>query len=185
MLPELLRCVSLFTVLHRIDRDLAEQTRQTGCPYCQGPLHNAPYLRKPRGGPPHMPEEYQLRLSLCCGRRDCRRRVLPPSCLFMERRVYWQLTILVVMTLHQGRSTGYSINRLMRTFAVPRKTIVRWIGYFRDEFAKTHLWRRLRGRVSSVVSDQVLPGGLVCHFLDHHDSADQAMIACLRFLASG
>lgn len=185
MLPELLRCVSLFTVLHRIDRDLAEQTRRTGCPYCQGPLHNAPYLRKPRGGPADMPEEYQRRLSLCCGRQDCRRRVLPPSCLFMGRRVYWQLIILVVMTLHQGRSTGYSINRLMRTFAVPRKTIVRWIGYFRDGFAKTPLWQRLRGRISSLVSDQGLPCGLVCHFLDHHDSAEQAMLACLRFLASG
>ena len=58
MLPALLRCDSLFTVIHRIDRDFVEQTRQTGCPYCQGPLHNAPYLQKPLGGPGprHMPE---------------------------------------------------------------------------------------------------------------------------------
>ena len=88
MLAELLQRVSLFRLLHRIDQDLAEKSRLAGCPYCQGPLHRARYLRKPRGGPENIPEEYFFRLSLSCGREHRRRRVLPPSCMFMGRKVY-------------------------------------------------------------------------------------------------
>jgi hypothetical protein len=58
MLSDLLQDVSLFRILHHIDRDLGESCRQARCPYCQGPLHSAPYRRKPRGGPEKIPEEY-------------------------------------------------------------------------------------------------------------------------------
>ena len=149
MLPELLNCVSLFHVLHLIDIDLAEKQRQAGCPYCKSPLHYASYTRKPRGGPKDIPEEYMKRFSLCCSREDCRRRVLPPSCLFMERKVYWQAVILITTTLHQKRPKGVAINHLMRMFSIPRKTIVRWIQYFRSSFPKTSQWQRLRGRISA------------------------------------
>jgi hypothetical protein len=185
MLSDLLQDVSLFRILHQIDRDLAESCRQARCPYCQGSLHYAPYRRKPRGGPEKIPEEYLWRFSLCCGREDCRRRVLPPSCLFMGRRVYWQAVILVVMTLRQSRADGIGANRLMRMFSIPRKTIVRWIGYFRDEFAASREWLRLRGRVDATVGNGNLPGGLVEHFLVTCGSAAGGLVACLQFLATG
>ena len=104
MLPELIQKVSLFYLLHRIDIDLAKQLQQGRCPYCNGPLHHSNYERKPRGGPENIPDEYLVRQSLCCGRPDCRRRTLPPSCLFMGRRVYWGCVILVVMTLPMGQA---------------------------------------------------------------------------------
>ena len=185
MLPELLQRVSLFCVLHQIDQDLAEAYRQAGCPFCRGPLHKAAYLRKPRGGPRGIPEEYQIRLSLCCGRENCRRRVLPPSCLFMGRKVYWGAVILVTMTLRQRRPSGVSANRLMRMFSIPRKTIVRWIHFFRCEFPASAQWQRLRGQVSASVADQTLPGNLVKHFLDHFPTPSEGLVGCLRFLASG
>ena len=185
MLPDLLSDVSLFRVLHLIDQDLAERCRQTGCPICDGPLHSAPYLRKPRGGPKDIPEEYQKRFSLCCGREECRRRVLPPSCLFMGRKVYWQSVILVAMTLRQRRVDGFSANQLMRMFSIPRTTLIRWMQYFRAVFPTTAQWQCLRGQVKSEVSNQGLPGSLVERFLAYFSEPFTGLVDCLRFLASG
>lgn len=183
MLPELLRHVSLFRVLHQIDQDLSQSCQQAGCPYCDGPLHKASYFRKPRGGPENIPEEYQIRLSLCCGRESCRRRVLPPSCLFMGRKVYWRAVILIVATLRQRRPSRASINLLVRKFSISRQTIVRWIKYFRAEFGSTPGWQNLRGLVTARISNHDLPGSLIDYFLHHHTCAASGLIGCLRFFA--
>ena len=125
MVPELFADVSIFRVLHQIDQDLARACQEAGCPFCHAPLHNAPYTRKPRGGPAHIPAEYCVRLSLCCIRKGCRRRVLPPSCLFLGRKVYWQAVIVIIATLRQGNPGSHSINMLARKFGVSRRTVVR------------------------------------------------------------
>jgi len=44
----LLADTSFFSLLLRIDRDLAQQARAGGCPWCGGSLHRASYRRKPR-----------------------------------------------------------------------------------------------------------------------------------------
>ena len=183
MLPKLLRHVSLFRVLHQIDQEFSQTCQQAGCPYCDGPLHKASYFRKPRGGPGNIPEEYQIRLSLCCGRESCRRRVLPPSCLFMGRKVYWRAVILIVTTLRQKKPSRASINLLVRKFSISRKTIVRWIKYFRAEFGSTSGWQSLRGLVTARISNDDLPGSLIDYFLHHHTCAAAGLIGCLRFLA--
>jgi len=184
MLPEFIQKASLFSLLHRIDRDLAKQRQECGCPYCGGPLHQANYMRKPRGGPEGIPEDCLLRLSLCCGREDCRRRSLPPSTRFMGRRVYWGCVILVVMTLRQGRPDGMSANKLKELFGVNRLTIKRWVAYFRDIFPFSAQWHRLRGRVSPSVRDNDLPGALVRFFVLNTESPEKGLTACLHFLAS-
>jgi len=183
MLPELLQKASLFSLLHRIDMDLARQHEQGGCSYCGGPLNQANYPRKPRGGPDDIPEDCLLRLSLCCGREGCRRRSLPPSTRFMGRRVYWGCVILVVMTLRQNKPDGVSASKLERLFGVTRKTLIRWVAYFRDVFPSSAQWQRLRGRVSPSVRDSELPGALVRFFLLNSESPEEGFIACLRFLA--
>lgn len=185
MLPELLQRVSLFSVLHRIDKDLAEYCRQSGCPYCHGALYYASYYRKPRGGLEDIPQEYTLRFSLCCGREGCRRRVLPPSCLFMGRKVYWRAVILVVVTLRQGKPQRRSINKLQEMFSIPRKTIVRWIHYFRTAFPASSQWQRLRGLLSARVGNENLPGELLEYFLRYCSDVARGLVRCLRFLASG
>lgn len=184
MLPELLQKASLFSLLHRIDMDLARQHQRGGCPYCGGPLHQANYPRKPRGGPDDIPEDYLLRLSLCCGREECRRRSLPPSTRFMGRRVYWRCVILVAMTLRQNRPDGVSANKLNRLFGVTRKTLNRWASYFRDVFPCSAQWQRLRGRVSPSVRDSEIPGVLVRSFLLNSESPQKGIIACLYSLAT-
>ena len=183
MLSELLQKVSLFRLLYRIDLDLANQQRQSGCPYCGGRLDRAGYERKPRGGPPNIPEQYLIRHSLCCSQPGCRRRSLPPSCLFMGRRVYWGCVVVVVMALRQNRAGSASIGKLQRMFAIGRKTICRWIAYFRDIFPATARWQSLRGRVGARVANACLPGALLEYFVEHLCCPQKGLIACLVFLA--
>jgi len=185
MLPELLEDVSLFRLLHQIDQDLARTCRQAGCPFCHSPLHSASYTRKPRGGPVNIPDEFCVRFSLCCSRKDCRRRVLPPSCLFFGRKVYWRAVIVIIVTLRQQRPSNCSINMLARTYAVSRSTVVRWIHYFREAFPRSREWHRLRGLVSAQIGNKDLPQGLVAFFLRSSTSPAGGLIACLQFLASG
>jgi len=185
MLAELLQNVSLYRVLHQIDQDLALACRRAECPFCHSPLHNAPYTRKPRGGPDSIPEEYSVRQSLCCSREECRRRVLPPSCLFLGRKVYWGAVILIATTLWQQNPQTNSINMLARKFKIPRSTVVRWIHYFRDVFPQSLQWQRLRGLISAQISNNNLPRGLVELFLRTQTSSSDGLISCLRFLAAG
>lgn len=183
MLAQLLQDISLFRVLHQIDKDLASACRQAGCPFCNSPLHNAPYTRKPRGGPDSIPEEYCVRQSLCCSKEECRRRVLPPSCLFFGRKVYWGAVILIVTTLWQQNPRNYSINMLARKFKISRNSVVGWIHYFRDVFPKSSGWHRLRGLISAEVSNNQLPRMLVDSFLKSHTSYFQVLVKCLECLA--
>lgn len=185
MLSKLLQDVSLFRVLHQIDKDIALACRQAGCPFCHSPLHSAFYTRQPRGGPENIPEEYCVRLSLCCSNEECRRRVLPPSCLFLGRKVSWAAIILIVTTLRQQKPQTYSINMLAKKFDINRKTVVRWIHYFREVFPKSMQWQRLRGLVSARISNQDLPQGLVEYFFRNRMSFSDGLISCLQFLASG
>ncbi len=182
MLSELFKKESLFRILHQIDLDLNQETKKQGCPYCGARLDQGNYERKPRGGPKNLPVEYSIRQSLCCSK--CRRRVLPPSCLFMGRRLYWGGIILVVMGLRQDRTNGMSIGKLKKRFKIPSKTISRWIRYFREEFAQSDQWRKLRGRVASTVKNSELPGALLHHFLQNANCAQQAIVDCLKFLTS-
>lgn len=183
MLTELLHRVSLFRLLHTIDSDLAQKTRQQRCPYCGGPLYQSNYARKPRGGPTTIPEEYLIRESLCCGREGCRKRTLPPSCLFMGRRVYWGCVMLVVMALRQKRPQGASARRLQTIFEIPRSTLARWFAYFKEEFPMSAKWQGLRGRVISRVEDDRLPTSLLECFLDEAETVEGGLVGCLAFLS--
>jgi len=101
----------------------------------------------------------------------------------MGRRVYWGCVILVVLALRQQRPDGASAGKLQLMFAIPRKTLVRWFAYFRDEFPGSAKWQRLRGRVPPSVDNRRLPGSLLECFLEKAVSAQGALVECLRFLA--
>ena len=82
MYHDLPRTARFWSFLLAVDQDLAEETRKKACP-CGGRLHCANYLRKPRGTPVQLPEPQCLRLSFCCDRDGCRKRVTPPSVRFL------------------------------------------------------------------------------------------------------
>jgi hypothetical protein len=83
------------------------------------------------------------------------------------------------------KQQGASTIELMGKFDIQRKTLYRWVKYFREEFPRSSIWQRIRGRVSSLVSNSGLPGTLLDYFIRHRASSRQGLIACLYFLATG
>lgn len=184
MLTKLFQTTNLFHLLHRIDIDLAEQQQKAGCPFCGSSLHYSNYQRQPRGGP-ELPEELSMRLSLCCSKENCRRRTLPKSTLFMDRRVYFRVIIVIVTTLNQSKPQEYSKNMLSKMLGANRKTINRWLAYFREIFPESQLWQTVRGFIHPAVANIILPKSLVEHYLVNNKSSPSAIINCLVLLATG
>lgn len=182
MLTELFQKSTLFSHLLKIDLEFADRVREAGCPYCGGPLRYANYFRKPRGGPDDLPDEYLVRFSLCCGRENCRRRTIPPSCRFNGRRVYWHAVMLVAMALRQGGSAGKTAEKFRKFFRMTRNTVARWITWYREAFPLTATWQRIRGLVSPAVRNDNLPADLVNHHIAHSVCPGQGLVSCLKLL---
>ena len=145
--------------LFSIDQDLANSVRKKACP-CGGRLHCANYPRKPRGGPDDLPDAYRLRLSFCCDRDGCRKRVTPPSVRFLGRKVYLGAVVVLVAAMRQGPSPR-RVRELSRLFGADRRTIARWQIFWREHFPQTTFWKVARGRLSPVVKMAVLPKSLL------------------------
>ncbi|MDI7268057.1 MAG: hypothetical protein QME96_08690 [Myxococcota bacterium] len=181
MYPVFIPGVSFYSALRRIDEDLCRHTRDRRCPACGGPLHRADFERKPRGGPVDLPADLNRRLDLCCGR--CRRRELPPSCLFLGRKVYWAAIVLLAVLMREQRTEGYTARKLREMFGVCRGTVLRWVAFFREVLPTSRWWRGVRGRLGPGVRDGDLPGSLLADFRRAAWSDEEALKACLCFLA--
>ncbi len=185
MILETIQKVKLYRLLFQIDEDLAEQQRAKACPFCNAKLHNSNYPRKPRGGPDDLPDDLLIRHSLCCSALACRKRVLPGSCRFWDRKVYWGVVILALVTLQQGRAEGYSAGKLMRLFKISRHTLKRWIRYFRKDFPGTTRWKRIKGYFKFEFPDELLPGGIVRLLIERSGSVERGLIGSLQLLLGG
>lgn len=174
------RAASFWAFLLTIDEDFAEKTRVQACP-CGGRLHHANYRRKPRGTPVPLPEPQRLRLSFCCDRDGCRKRVTPPSVRFLGRKVFLGAIVILVAALRQGPNPR-RVRELSKRFGVDRRTIARWQVFWRDHFPQTHFWKTARGRLKPVDNDTPLPLLLLNAFVRRHDPrADWGNLLC--FLA--
>ena len=183
MLPEILQREKFFSLLHTIDINFAEEVRAQGCPTCAGPLHQGTYERKPRGGPACLPQKYSVRLSLCCGQEGCRRRTLPPSVLFLGRRVYWGGVVVVATALRQQRDRGYCARKVMELFGITSTTLRRWLAYFRSVFPQAATWQKLRGLLIPPVAVETIPFELLERLGLTRDGPETALVRCLRLLA--
>jgi len=180
MYHNLPRDASFWAFLLSIDQDLAATARQKACP-CGGRLHCANYPRKPRGGGDDLPEQYGCRLSFCCEREGCRKRVTPPSVRFLGRKVYLGAVVILVAAMRQGPSPRRS-RELSGLFGADRHTIARWRVFWSEHFPQTPFWKVARGRLVSVVEIVALPLSLLEAFLRSDDPAgDWGRL--LRFLA--
>lgn len=110
--------------------------------------------------------------------------MLPPSVLFWGRRVYWANVLLVVTALRQGRSCGYTVERLKALFGVTRPTLARWLSYFRDIFPGSQSWRRLSGRLMPPVVEHELPRALIERFVQARGDPELGLTACLQSLVA-
>lgn len=180
MYDELPRDASFWRFLFSIDQDVAETARHKGCP-CGGRLHRANYLRKPRGGPDDLPEEYGYRLSFCCDRDGCRKRTTPPSVRFLGPKVYLGAVVVLVSAMRQG-PTPRRIAELTRIFEVNRRTIARWQVFWQEVFPRTPFWKIARGRLVPVIEIGSLPRALTDAFLNAGELGP-AWGKLLRFLS--
>jgi hypothetical protein len=178
MYQDLPRDASFWVFLFSIDQDLAGRAREKGCP-CGGRLHSANYPRNPRGVD-NLPEEYGRRLSFCCDRDGCRKRVTPPSARFLGRKVYLGAVVVLVAAMRQGPSPR-RVCELSRLFEADRRTIARWQVFWRELFPQTPFWKTERGLVpaSKIVT---LPRSLTEAFL-RSDDQHKDWGNLLRFLS--
>jgi len=160
MLHELVFGVEFFARLEAIDARMAAQLAAQGCPFCGGPLHQGNYLRKPRGALLASGGElYSLRRSLCCGWRDCRRRVLPPSLRFLGRRVYLEVVVLFATVVMQLVN---AVREASAATAVPPRTLRRWASWWIGMFPASPTWVELKARFVPPPPDEShLPASLV------------------------
>lgn len=183
MLNQIIEKVTFFSILFLLDEKLFEKTREARCPHCGGPLHKAFYERNPAGGPPGLPSKYKIRMGLCCGREGCRRRKLPPSCLFMDRRGHWRCVILAYVCMRQNRVKP--AEELSRMLNVHVRTLRRWLKYFREIYPVSKEWMSLRGYVSSRVLERDVPCGLLKLFIEESGDEEKGLRRCIEFLVTG
>jgi hypothetical protein len=70
-------------------------------------------------------------------------------------------------------------------FGVSAHTLARWLAFWADDFPASALWKRLRGRVSAAVRDDALPDALLAQFDQRWGPGEEALAACVVFLAGG
>jgi hypothetical protein len=166
MYHDLPRTARFWSFLLAVDQDLAEETRKKACP-CGGHLHSANYPRKPRGTPGQLPEQECLRLSFCCDRDGCRKRVTPPSVRFLGPTVYLGAIVILISAMRQGPSPR-RVRELSTRFGADRRTIARWQVFWREHFPQTPFWKIASARLVPVVKVISLPYSLVDAFLSRH-----------------
>ena len=171
---------SFWSFLLAVDEDLAEQTRQNGCP-CGGCLHSANYLRKPRGTPAPLPEPLCLRYSFCCDREGCRKRATPPSVRFLGRKVYLAAIVILISAMRQG-PTPRRVRELSQRFGADETTIARWQIFWREHFPQSPFWKVARAAFLTLDQIKSLPYSLVDAFLHRHPPSE-GWTLLLRFLA--
>lgn len=175
--------VKLYQLLFQIDSDLALEQKLKNCSYCGSVLHFSNYYRKPRGGPDNISDVYLLRHSLCCSNESCRKRKLPPSVRFWNRKVYWGVVIVVVLALVQSRLDSKHVSRVIKILGISKKTIQRWIDYFKTSFSLSSTWKKLKGRLGFYIPRDRLLNKVVSYFVEKFISEEEGLINSLKFLA--
>ncbi len=182
MYQTLLRDSSFFSLLLRVDEDLAAEVRRSGCPRCGGVVHSARYPRKPRGGPEDLDRQHRWRQSFCCAAEGCRRRVTPASLRFLGRKVFFSVWVLLLPVLREG-PTPTRLSRLEEVFAVSRRTLLRWRRWWREAVPQSRFWRTRRGDwAAAPVATAALPGSLLQRFAGIVEARERVR-AVLRWLA--
>lgn len=175
MYQTLLQDKRFFAFLFQCDQDIAREAQQERCPVCGGPLHQAHFPRKPRGGAIASGSPEARRLSFCCGQEDCRKRVTPPSLRFLGRRVYLAAAVVLVAAMGGG-----SRSALARFVGVSTRTLRRWRHWWQEQFPQTRLWLATCGRLRRPIALRGLPGALLDAF---QGDLKIRMVALLRWLA--
>jgi hypothetical protein len=125
-------------LLSSIDSAIALAVQALGCTHCQSRLDAAHFDRKVGGVASAADGASQhMRLSWCCSREGCRRRVTPPSVRFWGRLGYAGAVVLAMAAEAPKTASG---EELRRRVGCSRQSWARW----RSRFAG--LWQTGTGR---------------------------------------
>lgn len=168
---------SFWTSLNKIDEWLAERLRSAGCQRCGSSLFRADYPRKPRWGWALQIADLTFRrISLCCGKEGCRRRVTPPSVRFLGRKVY--VGVIVVLAAIVAEQFGRCA--ASASTGVPSRTLEHWRTWWCGDFARSKFFAVARSLVAGEVVVASLPRSLLERF---EGAAPEAMTSALRFIS--
>jgi hypothetical protein len=176
--PTLVRDARFYAFQLEADRTLLAEARKEVCVVCGDRLHSGPFHRKPRGGPAAMSEDADLRYSLCCADRECRKRVTPASLRFLGRKVYLSATVVVVAAMRHGISPA-RMRTLREHLGVSRRTVERWRVWWAAAFAEGPFWKAAAASFLPAVEPARLPASLLERFLGDEE---EQLILLLRFL---
>ena len=183
--------VEFFVRLEKLDEMIAAKVAAGRCRHCDGPLHQGNYRRKPRGGLIGVAgEESTRRHSLCCGRRGCRKRALPPSLRFLGRRVYLEVVVVLASVLAEVTARARAAQAAI---GVPWRTLQRWGSWWLNVLPKLQAWTELRALFVPPPPDEAqLPGALLARLGGQKDRRDlngdgfvdaRSLLLCARYLA--
>jgi|GEM_PF-3375667 len=161
----------LFRRLSEADRRIAATVAAQGCSKCgRGKLNNGNYQRKPRfrEGSTAWDGVWE-RCSLVCA--QCRRRTLPPSVMFLGRKVYVELVVIAAAVLAQRDG----VDAAVAATGVPALTIRRWLGYW-QRLVDEGWWREMRALFATPPVAASMPTSLV-------EQAQQTGEQLVRWLA--
>lgn len=178
MYQSLLSNSSLYSLLARLDSDLARECRERGC-LCGGPLHSSRYPRKPRGVPKKHEASWDRRFSFCCALDGCRKRRTPASFRFLGRRVFAGVVVVLMSALQHG-ATPKRMAKLYKSVPVSRRTIERWRQWWQDDFVRSRFWRTACGLLKKPVMNCLLPLSLLEAFTN--PKAKGRLVDLLRFI---
>ena len=179
MYAEIFSNANLPLALLALDRELAREAKQRGCPRCGGVLDVADYPRKPRGGPFGLDSEQHRRLSLCCRRDGCRLRVTPPSVRFLGRRVYISVVVLLGGVLLQG-PTRWRADALRNALGADRRTLKRWRRWWVESIGHSRAFEIGRAEFMPPPDAAALPRSLLAGFVG---TASERVVHALSWLA--
>jgi len=171
----------LYAVLLQIDRDLAAETREKGCPRCGGVLHSACYPRKLKK--PCVPDDGKeiVRFSFCCSADGCRRRITSPSVRFLGRKHYLSVVVVLLGTMCHGL-TQRRAEGLEKLVGVSRRTLSRWRRWWQEAFPASRFWKYSKAFIVPPLDPAHLCRDLVERFSAQYEIA--GMVRLLRFLSS-
>lgn len=159
-----------FGRLLELDLQIAEIIAGLGCPRCNGILDASHYRRKPRGVE-NISDSESIRLSYCCRRDGCRKRVTPPSLRFLGRKVYWSGVVIL------SETTQWSAFGL----EVCRQTLARWRGFWTGVLSESAFAKSVKVGLSPGVDFSV--EGILSGLRGARQGFEDSFQSALRFFS--
>jgi hypothetical protein len=169
-----------YDALLQIDKELAADARDKGCPSCGGSLHSACYPRKMQDSYLLTSKNRIMRFSFCCRVDGCRHRVTPRSVRFLGRKRYLSVAVVIVSAMSHGL-TQKRADELAKLIGVSLRTISRWQTWWQETVSNTGFWQHRKSLIMTPLNPAKLCRDLVEYFTAQ--CAETGMMNLLRFLS--